>query len=94
MAKVVSVKKVGKEPVFNMYVEDNHNFAINGGLIVHNCDALRYFCTSYTFAPTMVNPLAVQREFDLGAFACGVGEYEEEYNDNEYDFYYEGGLFV
>ena len=27
-----------------MEVEDNHNFAIEGGLIVHNCmDAMRYF---------------------------------------------------
>ncbi len=27
-----------------MEVEDNHNFAIEGGLIVHNCmDATRYF---------------------------------------------------
>ena len=26
-----------------MEVEDNHNFAVNGGLIVHNCiDAVRY----------------------------------------------------
>lgn len=27
-----------------MEVEDNHNFAVNDGLIVHNCmDAMRYF---------------------------------------------------
>ena len=27
-----------------MEVEDNHNFAVNGGLVVHNCaDALRYY---------------------------------------------------
>lgn len=30
--------------VFNMEVDDNHNFAVNGGLIVHNCmDETRYF---------------------------------------------------
>ena len=43
----VGIKKievVGREDVYNMEVEDNHNFAINGGLIVHNCmDAMRYF---------------------------------------------------
>jgi len=34
----------GVEDVYNMEVEDNHNFAINGGLIVHNCmDSTRYF---------------------------------------------------
>ena len=41
---IKSVRKVKSEPVYNMEVEDNHNFAINGGLIVHNCaDATRYF---------------------------------------------------
>ena len=41
---VKSIKKVDPEPVYNMEVEDNHNFAVNDGLIVHNCmDATRYF---------------------------------------------------
>jgi hypothetical protein len=41
---VKSIKKVNPEPVYNMEVEDNHNFAVNDGLIVHNCmDACRYF---------------------------------------------------
>jgi hypothetical protein len=25
------------EDVYNLEVNDNHNFSINGGLIVHNC---------------------------------------------------------
>ena len=30
--------------MYNMEVADNHNFAVNGGMIVHNCiDAVRYF---------------------------------------------------
>mgnify|MGYP000925823126 CR=1 FL=1 len=42
-AKVKSVKLVGREAVYNMEVEKHHNFAVNGGLVVHNCiDALRY----------------------------------------------------
>ena len=45
--KTVRVKSVvldGYEDVYNMEVEDNHNFAVNGGLIVHNCmDSIRYF---------------------------------------------------
>lgn len=42
--KIKSIRKVGREPVYNMEVDDNHNFAINGGLIVHNCmDDMRYF---------------------------------------------------
>lgn len=43
----------GVENVYNMEVEENHNFAVNGGLIVHNCmDNIRYFvATSGIAAP-------------------------------------------
>ena len=45
--KSIGVKSVsfeGYADVYNLEVEDNHNFAINGGLIVHNCmDSARYF---------------------------------------------------
>ena len=38
------MSECGTEPVYNLEVADNHNFAVNGGLIVHNCmDAMRYF---------------------------------------------------
>lgn len=41
---VKCVTTAGTENVYNMEVDDNHNFAISGGLIVHNCmDATRYF---------------------------------------------------
>ena len=43
--KCIGIKKITRlnnESVYNMSVENVHNFAINGGLIVHNCDALRY----------------------------------------------------
>ena len=41
--RVKSVRLVGREDVYNMEVEKHHNFAVNDGLIVHNCvDALRY----------------------------------------------------
>lgn len=44
----VKVKKIEKIPpadVYNMEVCGTHNFAVNGGIIVHNCmDAMRYFC--------------------------------------------------
>lgn len=42
--KVVGVELDGVEDVYNMEVLGTHNFAVNGGLIVHNCmDAVRYF---------------------------------------------------
>jgi hypothetical protein len=41
--RVKAVKRRSAEPVYNMEVERFHNFAVNGGLIVHNCiDSSRY----------------------------------------------------
>lgn len=41
---IKAIRKVGKADVYNMEVDDNHNFSIEGGLIVHNCmDVTRYF---------------------------------------------------
>lgn len=40
---MVGVKRIGRQPVYNMEVAKYHNFAVNGGYIVHNCiDAVRY----------------------------------------------------
>ncbi|AWY06886.1 MAG: Hint (Hedgehog/Intein) domain protein [Caudoviricetes sp.] len=40
---LASVKKLGRQPVYNMEVEQYHNFSVNGGIIVHNCmDSARY----------------------------------------------------
>ena len=47
IVKSVGIKSIeldGNEDVYNLEVADNHNFAVNGGLIVHNCmDSARYF---------------------------------------------------
>lgn len=48
---IKTVKIDGYEDVYNMEVDDNHNFAINGGLIVHNCmDSMRYFVKTKNIA--------------------------------------------
>ena len=40
--KVKSISHAGKADVFNMEVEDTHDFVIQGGVISHNCaDAVR-----------------------------------------------------
>ena len=42
--KIASIQLDGRQDVYNMEVLGTHNFAVNGGLIVHNCmDAVRYF---------------------------------------------------
>ena len=41
--KVKKIEKIANEDVYNMEVNEHHNFAVNGGYIVHNCmDSLRY----------------------------------------------------
>ena len=40
---VKNIKPAGHADVYNMEVESHHNFAVNGGTIVHNCiDSARY----------------------------------------------------
>ena len=46
--KVKSIRYVGKEDVYNMEVENNHNFICNG-IVAHNCiDAMRYALETLT----------------------------------------------
>lgn len=60
--KVLSVEKCGVADVYNM-ATGTHNFAINGGFIVHNCDALRYFCAARNMK---AEKPAAQRDDDDG----------------------------
>ena len=47
---LVGISKIEIEPnedVYNMEVMGTHNFAVNGGVIVHNCmDDIRYFANT------------------------------------------------
>ena len=53
---VKSIRKRQAEPVYNMEVSGTHCFAVNGGLIVHNCmDATRY----------LINELITRRRMTL-----------------------------
>ena len=52
MGKTVKIKAVRKlderQPVFNMEVEETHNFITKNGIILHNCyDSLRYGLINY-----------------------------------------------
>ena len=50
--KVKSIKYAGKSDVYNLEVEDTHDFAVGSGAIVHNCyDEWRYECTSSPIPP-------------------------------------------
>lgn len=50
--KVKNITYAGKADVFNMEVEDTHNFVIQGGVIAHNCyDEIKYLCASRPVKP-------------------------------------------
>lgn len=76
------------EKKVNLYAKDPHE-------LTHSVDAIRYFCTSYTFAPPALDPASSKIPFDIGAFATNSGPYEEDSNDGD-DFYFsfERGYFI
>lgn len=52
--KVKSVRYLGKADVYNMEVDDTHDFVIQGGVISHNCaDETRYMCMSRPIKPVI-----------------------------------------
>ena len=52
--KIKSVKPTGRADVYNMTVEDTHDFVVQGGVITHNCDEIRYFCMMRPIAPRTI----------------------------------------
>ncbi|WP_142236830.1 hypothetical protein [Staphylococcus sp. 47.1] len=41
--KITSIKFHSYQDVYNMEVENHHNYSVEGGFIIHNCvDSLRY----------------------------------------------------
>ena len=55
--KVKRITHTGKADVFNMEVEDTHNFVIQGGVIAHNCaDEWRYMLMARPIAPRPAPP--------------------------------------
>lgn len=54
--KVKAILPAGKEPVYNMTVEEFHNYIIHGGIALKNCDALRYFCVTRTLGAEKAEP--------------------------------------
>ena len=69
--RIKSIKPAGIEPVYNMTVEEFHNYLIHGGIILKNCDAARYFAITRTLQPEMAKPAAYDDDFD----------YEEDYDE-------------
>ena len=56
--KIKSIKRVESAPVYNLEVEDTHDFIIQGGVVSHNCaDSIRYVMMSRPIeAPRAIKP--------------------------------------
>lgn len=61
LSEIVSIDYGGREAVYNMTVEGWHNFVSAGGIVIHNCDALRYYCVMRTL-PTKAQTGPQSRE--------------------------------
>ena len=58
--KVKAIRPAGVADVYNMEVDETHDFAVNGGIIAHNCyDELRYVCMDNPIAPRQNKPPAL-----------------------------------
>lgn len=67
--KVKSITPAGKADVYNMEVDETHNFVIQGGVIAHNCaDAIRYLCMSRPIKPRIQAPADKYYETPMAMF--------------------------
>lgn len=74
--KVKSVTPAGVEPVYNMTVDEHHNYLIRGGVILKNCDAARYFAITRTLGAELMEP---RDDYDDEGFA----DYDDEMTGGE-----------
>lgn len=63
-----------------MTVEEFHNYMIRGGIILKNCDALRYFCVTRTLGAEL--PEQPQEE-DL--ISGGAADYDDVMTGGDMD---------
>lgn len=80
--RIKSIKPAGIEPVYNMTVEEFHNYLIHGGIILKNCDAVRYFCITRTLGAERF----IEQEDEL--LAERGTDYDEEMTGGEIDASY------
>ena len=78
--RIKAIRPAGKADVFNMEVEDTHDFVIQGGVISHNCaDECRYLC--------MMNPIKPVEVKEKKARVYNPLDDDEEVTRDRYAFY-------
>lgn len=82
--KISAIRRIGIAPVYNMTVKEHHNFMVSGNIILHNCDAVRYYCISRVLPAEALRSKGEDLEYDESVdedydkFMCG-GEITAEY---------------
>lgn len=75
--RIKCIRSAGRADVYNMEVEDTHDFVIQGGVISHNCaDEARYLCMANPMKPSVAkevkprvyDPLSSDEPIDRYAF--------------------------
>lgn len=79
MSRIVAKRYLGRMPVYNMEVFGLHNFVTAFGTVLHNCDAVRYYCIS------RVLPAEVQAEKEEALWD------DDEDEQNDYNEFMTGG---
>lgn len=78
--RIKAIRHSGKDDVFNMEVEDTHDFVIQGGVISHNCaDECRYLC--------MMNPIKPVKVKEKKAKVWSPLDDDDEIKRDQYAFY-------
>jgi hypothetical protein len=70
--KIKSIRYAGKMDVYNMEVDETHDFVVQGGIISHNCaDEWRYAAMSRPIKPIRAIPKRVIYGDPLNMFTRG-----------------------
>jgi len=67
--KVVSVEPCGREDVYDISVDEYHNFAIDAGIFVHNCDPVEDDSIGYKINDVLVSDFVLPPFYETGAVA-------------------------
>lgn len=59
-SEIIRIDYAGNEEVYNLSVDNYNNFITEGGIVTHNCDALRYMCVMRTL-PAKPEPREMTR---------------------------------
>jgi hypothetical protein len=75
--RIKAIRRAGRADVFNMEVEDTHDFVIQGGVISHNCaDETRYLCMMNPMKPVRVKERRPQVFDPLSSDEPRAGRYD------------------